>query len=172
MYYDHIPKHREVYRTADIVNFLIKKGACVNALSNKGVSPLHYAFLPPVYKDTTPFSASQSNDVIRELIVNGADLNLPNASKQTPLHLEVIHLTDEIVVDLLTPYKLDAKTNDGDTLLHLASCKSLLIVKHLLQLGADINVKNNTGDTPLIVAAKHAKHAIVAELCACMVKNT
>jgi ankyrin repeat protein len=156
----------------EVVKLLIKKGADVNTRSNKGLSPLHYVLLPPSYKSIKRFPTVQSNEIIRELIINGANLDLPDSVGRTPLHMAIIYSTDELVVDLLTKNcKLDAKTTDGDTLLHLASCKSLKIVKQLLELGADINVENNVGDTPVIVAAKNAKHEIVAELCKHMVNQ-
>ena len=54
---------------------------------------------------------------------------------------------------------VNAKRNDGYTLLHLAADKrwddgTTSIIKEFINAGADFNAKNNDGDTPLHLAAR------------------
>jgi ankyrin repeat protein len=139
--------------SSDIINVLVKNGANVNAVSKDGDTPLHEAF-----------TVGRINSTIRALISNGADINKSNKLGRTPLHLALKFPNDTtLILELFTKdVDLTLKTHDGNTLLHFTACKSLDLTKHLLQLGADPNVTNNSGDTPLIVASKNGKHDIVA----------
>jgi ankyrin repeat protein len=141
--------------TAEMVTSLVKKGADVNAVEKEAKqTPLHRALI-----------MGRSNSVIKELIRN-MDLNQPNVKGVTPLHLLLMYFNDyEFNIQLLTKdINLTTKTNEGNTLLHLASCHSLPVVKRLLELGADATVTNNVGQTPLMSAAMNGKADIVAEL--------
>ena len=59
--------------------------------------------------------------------------------------------------------KLDVKDKfEGETALHLASRNEHLeVVKLLIERGADINIKNNEGETPLDFAKKRPKRELV-----------
>ncbi|WP_300365563.1 ankyrin repeat domain-containing protein [Brachyspira sp.] len=54
---------------ADVVAALISKGANVNAINDRGVSPLHTAIIK-----------NQSEDIIKVLLDNGADYNIEEAN--------------------------------------------------------------------------------------------
>jgi ankyrin repeat protein len=143
--------------TVDIVRVLLKHGAGVNAVNGDKQTPLHYVFR----------IAGRNNDVFKELINNGADLNIPDINGKTPLHVAIrSQLKADVIISLITKdVNLNAKTNENNTLLHIAaSGQPLRVVKHLLQLGADPHVKNNAGDDPLMVAAKYSRCDIVTEL--------
>ena len=53
----------------DVVSALIEKGANVNAINERGVSPLHTAIIK-----------NQSEEVIKVLLDNGADYNIEEAN--------------------------------------------------------------------------------------------
>lgn len=148
--------------TKDIVQTLIKHGADINAVTDKKYTPLHYAFHHP-----------RNDETIKELIINNADLNIPDSNGVRPLHLAMVYSNNAFIMEFITKdCDLNAQTNEGDTLLHRAtSYGSLAMVRHLLKLGADTSVKNNAGDAPIIVAAKNGKHEIVAELYGHMVNH-
>jgi ankyrin repeat protein len=177
----------------DCVQLLIDHGADVNAVDNYGVTALHRAYTVDVVKALingganvnaidslkkwTPLElrlrTSQYKAVIRELLNNGADIH--GRSGETLLHVLLrLSTDDELLMELISKEEdlYCATETNGDTFLHLASKRSLAVVKHLLRLGADPTVKNNDGEIPLIVAAKAGKDDIVAELCEHMVTHT
>ena len=61
----------------------------------------------------------------------------------------------------LEQISVSAGIEDNDTLLHTA-CKNgnMKAVKHLLEIGADVNAKNNKGHTPLYYAQNNPKLAV------------
>jgi len=44
---------------------------------------------------------------------------------------------------------------------HLSSERSIQIMKELIARGADVNARNNVGDTPLMIASEHANSVVV-----------
>jgi ankyrin repeat protein len=161
--------------TGDIVDYLIQHGADICAVSSRNTTPLHYAFLPNNSVATKHRSSMDYKQVVRRLLFHKARLNMQNDFGQTPLHLAIIHSTNDFVNEILENYKdcieYNIQTNEGNNLLHQASIKSLPIVRQLLKIVASsvVNATNKAGDTPLIFAAKYAQHEIVAELCSHMV---
>lgn len=105
----------------EIIQLFIRKGANVNAPGTSG--PLHRAAernLPCV-------------DIVRVLLVNGADVNGRDEMSRTALHL------------VAEPAE---GSNDSDT---------REIVKLLLDAGADLNAVDNRGRTPLLTASAGSK---------------
>ncbi|WP_169192984.1 ankyrin repeat domain-containing protein [Anaplasma platys] len=59
----------------------------------------------------------------------------------------------------------DLRTKDGDNLLiHSVKNDSLDVVRYLLSIGADINAKDNSGDTPLSIAISRGNTEIINAL--------
>ncbi|MGD1911127.1 MAG: ankyrin repeat domain-containing protein [Rivularia sp. (in: cyanobacteria)] len=130
-----------------------------------------------------------SVDWAQFLIAKGADVNRINFENQTPLHYATINYQKEIVGVLLSHQaNVNAKDKFGNTPLHLISQinqknsdylgikylinnrikfkyknekRRLNIVKLLVDKGANIDIKNNRGYTPLHLGAKeHHKYIV------------
>ncbi len=94
-------------------------------------------------------------DMVKCLISNRASVNQPDRAQHTPL-IQAIE-NPEIVEHLLLS-GADAQLQDiqGMTPLHWAiQKKSLESARLLIQYGARMNVRNNAGDTPLLMAVKN-----------------
>jgi ankyrin repeat protein len=124
---------------ASKVQDLIKRGADVEAKSNYGQTPLHWA--------------SERNYIERAklLLERGADLEAKDNDGWTPLHLASANNYIELAKLLLDAgADVKAKDNDGWTPLYVASARNHIeIAKFLLERGADVRAKDNTGETPL-----------------------
>lgn len=95
-------------------------------------------------------------DIVRLLIDKGANINVVDENKNSILHKAIFQ--DKLnIVKLLLSLSLkfaDTKNNDGDTPLHKASMFSFVdIMKELIKSGADVDVQNNNGLTPLMLAS-------------------
>jgi hypothetical protein len=95
--------------------------------------------------------------MVKMYLERGATVNSQNPSGQSALHLSVQHGQRNVVRLLTKTYNADVSLCDseGQTPLHLAimHCAAKQdIVEMLLQRGAEINVKNNVGRSPLDLA--------------------
>ncbi|CAB0030122.1 unnamed protein product [Trichogramma brassicae] len=138
------------YGLDDVAEKFLELGQDPNCLvAETGNSTLHVAL---EYSQTA---------VIGPLLRSGADLNLRNRYGSTPLHVICNRCVDYMYLaemlfkfcdDKRLPVKIDARNNMGDTPLHLAvshhSSKRSL-VELLLRRGANPNLVNDTGETPL-----------------------
>uniref|UniRef100_A0ABD2XE71 Uncharacterized protein n=1 Tax=Trichogramma kaykai TaxID=54128 RepID=A0ABD2XE71_9HYME len=125
----------------------------VDARDKLGQTALHYALLR---RDKT---------VVELLLRNGADPNSADDEGSTPLHLIVdsCSANDELALMLFElsdekyhPVQIDARDESGETALHLAlKNKNRTLVEFLLKNGADPNVSNKRGFTPLHIACKN-----------------
>ena len=123
--------------------YLVGRGADINAKNNYGSTPLHYA----AWKDALK--------VAEYLVGRGADINATSDDGETPL--QIAAWSDALkVAEYLVGRGADinAKTNDGGTPLHsAASNDALKVAEYLVGRGADINAKSKGGWTPLHSAA-------------------
>jgi uncharacterized protein len=164
-----------------VVELLLAKGADVNDKDNSGQTPLHSA------------TFMGCTDAAELLLAKGVDVNAKANNDWTPLHQAVsAGWKDTVELLLAKGAEINAKDSDGNTALHRAvllldrfredasfpvfSGITVMIEtlqvsdktkKDLLELllskKADVNAKNNNGETPLNLAAMNG-HKEVVEL--------
>ena len=132
--------------TADIVPFLLRHGADVNARDFSLSTPLHYAL------------GCGNVEAAQLLLESGADIEARNDQGMTPLYMEMDIMGTDLedrardVMQLLLERgaNVNAQDNDGATpLLTAAGAYSVDISSTLLEHGADPNMKNKDGKSPL-----------------------
>ena len=135
----------------NISAFLISKGADVNKNIGKCKKHLIFEIIDSGYN---------SLKSIKLLLDHGADINSKDPFGKTIL-MKAILSKREKMIDLLLLYNLDLNLRDnlGNTaLMHSIISNSNLdnsILKKLISLGADLNIPNLYGDTPLISSLKY-----------------
>uniref|UniRef100_A0ABD2VWG2 Uncharacterized protein n=1 Tax=Trichogramma kaykai TaxID=54128 RepID=A0ABD2VWG2_9HYME len=131
------------------INDYVGRKLWIDAQDKKGNTPLHLALLAKRRK-------------VAELLMNrGVDLNLANADGSTPLHLlflgsrpfhaDFMERFWEIGDASPRPLKIDARDKRGNTPLHLAMRNFAQVPNavDLMRRGADLNLTNADGSTPL-----------------------
>jgi len=143
----------------DIAEFLIQRGADVNAKDSYGCTPLYYAI-----------NYIDDSDFVNLLIARGADVNAKQREGETLLQSAAKRVKTEVIKLLLEAgADIDVKNDRDQTALHtLLDIRSSLlyrlskdILELLLAKGADVNLKDNDGRTPLLLAAESAGGEIV-----------
>ena len=174
------------YGHVDIVRTLVKHKANVNATTDSGDTPLilaaksqHENVVHALLSDSQcPVDAKGRNgytalqyscryghvDIVRTLVKHKANVNATTDSGDTPLTLAVKHKHDNVIHALLSDSQC-AKGQDGYTALHY-SCRygHVDIVRTLVKHKANVNATTDSGDTPLILAAKSQHENVVHAL--------
>ena len=171
----------------DMINYLLGKGANVNAIVN-GLTALHIAandgnfemvkFL--LYKGAginakdkngwtaLHFAASNENfEIVKFLIEKGADINAKNALNKTFLNKDICKNNFKIVQILMEKYKYNYNMikRMGQILLFVAVYENdTKLIDCLFDKGADINAKDKNGWTALHFAAGYRDLNIVKKL--------
>jgi len=130
----------------ELVKLWIAKGANVNAKDAQGSTALHEA------------SSNGNQELAKILISAGADVNVSNNLSRTPLDLAEKNRHTEII-ELL---KKHGGKKGTPTLLGAVDAGDIELVQSLISKGADVNVKNNRGETLLHLVKRG--HRDIAEL--------
>ncbi len=128
----------------ELIQTLIDSGAEVNQSNNYKFTPLH------VLSD----QKTRSQDITNLLISHGADVNAKQQDDYTPI-MEAAESDNTDFIKCL--HKNNASLNEyeakGNTALHLAILKGRYnAAKTLIELGADVSIKNSQGKTALDLA--------------------
>jgi len=147
-------------RHPEMVELLVRLGANVNEPNKDGMTPL----IAGVMRDHVP--------TIKVLLEKGADIEKPNAEGYRPLAIAIAEDKFEVGKALmeaganvntaagpenLAPLMIvAAQTSPAEGAIFLpSSTRPLDIAKGLVERGADVNAKSNTGTTALMIAATH-----------------
>lgn len=159
----------------DMANFLIERGADVNLKSDSGISPIHIACIvnniaiinallkrganvrTKAVDGCTPLhvaSACCNEKIVKVLLKWGADVKDKTNDNVTVLHL-VCEKNNKLLINLFLEQDvdIDVRTNmDGSTALHMLCKKGNEDgVAKLINKGANVDIKNFEGKTPLDV---------------------
>ena len=132
-----------------IIQHLLEAGADPNLLSSDGFTPLHLALADGAESEGTMF---QLDGVVRLLLDAGANPNISSADGYTPLHFATADLS-------LTPFGYMGMAYNTTSVY-----QRLSVARLLLEYGADPNIQNDYGRTPLHHAASFGTKEIVKEL--------
>ncbi len=130
-----------------IVEYLIEKGAQINAKDISGTTPLHEAVR---YGRT---------EIAKMLLAAGANVNAQDSLGKTPLLIITPQDAQLETYQLLIKYGGNPNAKDlyGDTPLHIATMTGVStdILSCLYSAGADVDERNKAGVTPLSMAVEN-----------------
>ncbi|XP_041598374.1 putative ankyrin repeat domain-containing protein 20A2 [Vulpes lagopus] len=138
----------------DMVAFLVKEGANVNAVDNAKRSALHLA------------CANGHADMVKLLVDRKCEVNLCDEENRTAL-MQAIECQEEECGTLMLEHGADPNImdNEGNTALHYATLvENLTMAEKLFLHKADKEAKNKDGFTPLLLAAKENKEDMASIL--------
>lgn len=163
----------------EIINLLISRGFKTDFLNEKGenllMEYLKYNDNFPNFPVIIDHFDGQRNTPLHIYLIYQNDINLgiiekfepyyytiPNKSGMSPLDLLITeHSRYDLFEHLLKKYhnkglKINERDNLGNTLLHRISNKGKeKLIELLIDLGADLNLQNVKGDTPLHILLKN-----------------
>lgn len=128
---DHTPLHFS--KSPEKTALLLEYGANINALNRWGATPLH---------------TSENIEVSKLLIKAGADINKTDNLGNTPLHYLHNGIIDQYD-DWSNFRNFQQNSNQDEQQRILAN--EILLAKTLIDAGADTNIKNNKGETALVL---------------------
>lgn len=138
---------------ADVAEFLLSKGADVNAKTNSGKTSLH---ISAGNRNSTKATAEL-------LLAKGADANARDEATLTPLHYALALGGSVAVGELLVAKGADvgAKDKSGRTPLHYAIGSKSATKMLVTSASPDVNLKDAAGSTPLYLALTGSREADV-----------
>ncbi|MBL7765464.1 MAG: ankyrin repeat domain-containing protein [Chitinophagaceae bacterium] len=132
------PLHHAAAGNIDVVRFLVKKGAKINAQSKNGSTPLYVA------------ARFGKTDIAKYLLENKANINATGEAGSA-MHQAVYRAPKELV-ELFLSYHPDLTLTEstGQTVMHVAATwNNYEIYPLLIAAGGNINQKDLKGNTPL-----------------------
>ena len=153
----------------DIVTALVEAGADPDVRGPSGNTPMHMA-----WSGLSPGPADSHIAVIRELMWLGADRFAQNDLGQIADPTHCVHWQAAVFHRVAAPADFARCLEEGadvhvryehdNTVLHHAASLDAAVTTLLLEAGAQVNARNNTGRTPLHWAAANRNSATVAAL--------
>ena len=146
------PLHVAALNNTEACRMLLKYDADVNSTTNLGYTPLQYAAKRGWYKACKLLCILETlNYKGRPVYHINEDLNInwQNCYNETALHL-VIDTRNTVIMQSKKKWPFN-----------ICEDRYTRIIKFLLKLGADVNIKNHSGDTALRIAARHEMEHIV-----------
>ena len=146
------PLHVAALCNTEACSTLLKHYADVNSTTNLGYSLLQYAAKHGCYKACRHLCIlERTNFKGRPIYFNNKELNVnwQNCYQETALHL---------VVDSRNGAIMQSKKKWP---FNICEDRYTKIVKLLLKMGANVNIKDHNGETPLHIAARHEMEYIV-----------
>ncbi|MEW5948828.1 MAG: ankyrin repeat domain-containing protein [Thermodesulfobacteriota bacterium] len=137
----------------EMVNFLISRGANIEAQNQEGGTPLIVA------------SYNGHPNIVELLIEKGAQVNTRSIAGQSPLRFAVMQNHFEIAKLLISNGShIDDKDANGWTpLMSAVQNGNKELIDFLLEKGADIEAENNNGERPLFIAIS-SRHPDIVDL--------
>ena len=146
------PLHVAALNNTEACSVLLNYNADVNSTTNLGYTPLQYAAKHGQYKACRWLYILESANVKNRpvcYINEKLDINWKNCYQETALHL-VIDARDGAIMKSKKKWPFN-----------ICEDRYTKIVKFLLRMGADTNIKNHSGDTPLHIATRCEMEYIV-----------
>ena len=146
------PLHVAALKNTEACATLLKYGADVNSTTNLGYTPLQYAAKHGCYKACRLLCISEGTNFKGRpvyFINDVLNVNWQNCCKETALHL-VIDARDGAIMKSKEKWPFN-----------VCEDRYTRIVKFLLKRGANVNIKNHSGDTSLHIAARCEMEYIV-----------
>ena len=135
----------------DCAELLLKHSVKVNVSDSSWCrTPLHWA-------------AINGNVKLTELLLaHGADTQAVDKFDSTPFMYTITQNQSFVTSILLSKQDVNSELINGKTALHFAAERgSVSCARHLLEAGANPNVTDNYGNTPLMIAAQNKKSRMV-----------
>ncbi|WKZ48702.1 MAG: ankyrin repeat domain-containing protein [Anaerolineales bacterium] len=158
------PLHLAVENVSiEMVELLVSMGAKVEIIDGEGRTPLHVA----IGKCLESYSIERDKfiQIATILLQSGADVNSLDKSLLSSLHHAAILGDREIVTFLVkNGANINLRGAKGFTPLHWALCanietrdiqKHLDVIEALINFGADVTAKTQSGETPLVVSNRY-----------------
>ena len=146
------PLHVAALNNTEACSMLLKYKADVNSTTNLGYTSLQYAASHGQYKACRWLCVLESANFKRRpvyYINEELNVNWKNCYEETALHL-VLEARNGAIMKSKKKWPFN-----------ICEDRYTRIVKFLLKMGADRNIKNHSGDTPLHIAARYEMEYIV-----------
>ena len=146
------PVHVAALNNTEACSKLLEYKADVNSTTNLGYTPLQYAASHGQYKACRWLCVLESANFKRRpvyCINEELNVNWKNCYEETALHL-VLEARNGAIMKSKKKWPFN-----------ICEDRYTRIVKFLLKMGADANIKNHSGDTPLHIAPRYEMEYIV-----------
>ena len=160
--------------SAEVVELLLQHHSAVDRIPGDAVDTLRFGvYRGPAFEAGTALQAAcvaGKTDVVKVLLEHGADPNLGRGKFSNPLTAVMQNDKPDILKLLLDSERLqvevDGGFDDSTPVINCVTYMDLEPLKDIVEIGhADINRRNGSGDTALIVAADRGEADSVEFLC-------